>query len=168
MITKNFFFPTQNQTENRQTLRWGSIWDPDFPLSAQERGPPIEMQRLSIHFQRVTIFVATFRVVTDVWEKDVWGPSLGVQVLALFSFSLQGKSQVKTFLGKRLEVPDILLPDVRDHLNIGGTPCSKKTRRQRWKAVSKPHKHFESEPGSVVTQSEIRPSGPGHANLTTP
>ena len=39
-------------------------------------------------------------------------PSLGVQVLAVFSFISKGKSQFKRCLGKRLEVPDILLPDV--------------------------------------------------------
>ena len=40
-------------------------------------------------------------------------PSLGVQVLAVFSFISWGKSQFKKCLGKRLEVPDILLPDIR-------------------------------------------------------
>ena len=34
-------------------------------------------------------------------------PSLGAQVLALFSFFFEGKSQVKECLGKRLEVPDV-------------------------------------------------------------
>ena len=40
-------------------------------------------------------------------------PSLGVQVLAVFSFISLGKSQFKKCLGERLEVPDILLPDIR-------------------------------------------------------
>ena len=39
-------------------------------------------------------------------------PSLGVQVLAAFSFISLRKSQFKKCLGNRLEVPDILLPDV--------------------------------------------------------
>ena len=34
-------------------------------------------------------------------------PSLGVQVIAVFSFISQGKSQFNQCLGKRLEVPDI-------------------------------------------------------------
>ena len=40
-------------------------------------------------------------------------PSLGVQVLAVFSFISWGKSQSQEGLGKRLEVPDVLLPDIR-------------------------------------------------------
>ena len=42
-------------------------------------------------------------------------PSLGVQVLALFSLISWRKLQFEDCLGKRLEVPDILLPDIRDH-----------------------------------------------------
>ena len=38
--------------------------------------------------------------------------SLGAQVLAFFSFVSQGKSQFQKCLGNRLEVPDILLPDI--------------------------------------------------------
>ena len=45
-------------------------------------------------------------------------PSLGVQVLAFLFFISQGKSQFKQCLGKRLEVPDILLPDIRDLLIV--------------------------------------------------
>ena len=45
-------------------------------------------------------------------------PGLGVQVLAVFSFISQGKLQFKKCLGKRLEVPDILLPDIRGLLTI--------------------------------------------------
>ena len=43
----------------------------------------------------------------DVWEKGVWDfqTKLGVQVLAVLA--------VQTCLGKRLEAPDILLPDIR-------------------------------------------------------
>ena len=44
-------------------------------------------------------------------------PSLGVQVLADFSFISLGKSQFKRCLEKRLEVPDILLPDIRGLLS---------------------------------------------------
>ena len=44
-------------------------------------------------------------------------PSLGVQVLAVFSFISWGKSQFEIFLGEHLEVPDILLPDIRGILN---------------------------------------------------
>ena len=40
-------------------------------------------------------------------------PSLGVRVLAVFSFISWGKSQFKQCLGKRLEVPDVLLPGIR-------------------------------------------------------
>ena len=40
-------------------------------------------------------------------------PSVGVQVLAVFSFISYGKSQFEKFLAKHLEVPDILLPDIR-------------------------------------------------------
>ena len=40
-------------------------------------------------------------------------PSLGAQVLAVFSFISKGKSQFKKCLGKRLDFPDILLPDIR-------------------------------------------------------
>ena len=69
-----------------------------------------------------------FRVVAEVWEKDVWdfqtksgssGSSrlfLGVQVLPVFSFISWGKSQFKKCLAKHLEVPDILLPDIRGRL----------------------------------------------------
>ena len=39
-------------------------------------------------------------------------PSLGVQVLAVFSFISWGKPQFKKSLGKHLEVPDVLLPDI--------------------------------------------------------
>ena len=46
-------------------------------------------------------------------------PGLGVQVLAVFSFISWGKSQFKKCLGKRLEVPDILLPDIRGLLILG-------------------------------------------------
>ena len=55
----------------------------------------------------------TTRKVADVWEKGhlgVPGPSLGVQVLAVFSFISQGKSQFEECLEEHLEVPDILLP----------------------------------------------------------
>ena len=52
--------------------------------------------------------------------------SLGVQVLAVFSFIFQGKSQIKKCLGERLEVPDIRLADVRGlligFLGGGGVP----------------------------------------------
>ena len=51
------------------------------------------------------------RVVADVWEKDVWAPSrpsLGAQVLPSFPREIA----VQKCLGKRLEVPDILLPDI--------------------------------------------------------
>ena len=40
-------------------------------------------------------------------------PSLGAQLLAVFSFVSQGKPQFQDCLGNRLEVPDILLPDIR-------------------------------------------------------
>ena len=40
-------------------------------------------------------------------------PSLGAQVLAVFSFISYGESQFKKCLGKGLAVPDILLPDIR-------------------------------------------------------
>ena len=46
------------------------------------------------------------------------GPSLGIQVLADFSFISSGKSQFKTCQRKRLEVPDILLPDTRGLLTL--------------------------------------------------
>ena len=46
------------------------------------------------------------------------GPSPGVQVLAVFSFVSLGNSQFKKkCLGKCLEVPDILLPDIRGLLS---------------------------------------------------
>ena len=45
--------------------------------------------------------------------------SLGVQVLAAFSSISEGKWQFKECLGKRLEVPDILLTDVRGLPTIG-------------------------------------------------
>ena len=53
-------------------------------------------------------------------------PSLGAQVLAVFSSFPSGKGQFKKCLGKRLEVPDILLPDIRglpngDHGVVGGS-----------------------------------------------
>ena len=41
------------------------------------------------------------------------GPSLGDQVLALFSF-ISSEIAVQKHLGKRVEVPDIFLPDIRD------------------------------------------------------
>ena len=40
-------------------------------------------------------------------------PSLGVQVLIFLSFIFQGKSQFEKCLGEHLEVPDILLADIR-------------------------------------------------------
>ena len=60
-------------------------------------------------------------------------PSLGVQVLVVFSFISQGKSQFKRCLGKCLEVPDILLPDIRGLLIFkfrrvtirGAQPCAR-------------------------------------------
>ena len=64
-----------------------------------------------------------YRVVTDVWEGGVSGtsrPSLGAQVLAVFSFVSKEKSQFRKCLGKRLEVPDILLPDIRSLPIKGG------------------------------------------------
>ena len=71
------------------------------------------------------------RVVADVWKKDVWSsrPGLGVQVLAVFSFISQGKSQFKKCLGNRLEVPDILLPDIRGLLTnaLESGPCDSLT-----------------------------------------
>ena len=56
-------------------------------------------------------------------------PSLGVQVLAVFSFIFQGKSQFKKCLGEHLEVPDIRLADIRGLLTLSfgrgvpETPC---------------------------------------------
>ena len=47
-------------------------------------------------------------------------PSLGAQVFAVFSFIAKGKSLFKKCLGKRLEVPDILLPDIHGLLIQGG------------------------------------------------
>ena len=44
-------------------------------------------------------------------------PSLGVQVLAVFSFVSRGKSQFEKCLGEHLELPDILLPDIRGLLS---------------------------------------------------
>ena len=44
-------------------------------------------------------------------------PSLGVQVLAVFSFLLR-KSQFDKCLGEHVEVPDIRLPDIRTLLNF--------------------------------------------------
>ena len=41
-------------------------------------------------------------------------PSLGAQFLALFSFTSRGKVQNRSRLGELLEVPDILLSDIRD------------------------------------------------------
>ena len=45
-------------------------------------------------------------------------PSLGVQVLAVFSFFSLGNSQFEKCLGEHLEVPDILLPDIRGLLTL--------------------------------------------------
>ena len=45
-------------------------------------------------------------------------PNLGAQILAFFSFISYQKSQFKKCLG-RLDVPDILLPDVRGLLIDG-------------------------------------------------
>ena len=61
-----------------------------------------------------------FRVVADVWEKDVWviqaksGSSASCRLFLRFL----GKIAVQKMLGKRLEVPDILLPDIHGLLNI--------------------------------------------------
>ena len=44
--------------------------------------------------------------------------SLGGQVLAAFSFISLGKFTVQKYLGERVEVPDILLPDIRGLLNL--------------------------------------------------
>ena len=53
-------------------------------------------------------------MVVDVWEKDVWdfqaeSGSSGSSPLFLHFL---GKPQFKNCLGERLEVPDILLPDI--------------------------------------------------------
>ena len=40
-------------------------------------------------------------------------PSLEAPVLAVVPFVFQGKSEFQKCLGKRLEVPDVLLPDIR-------------------------------------------------------
>ena len=47
-------------------------------------------------------------------------PSLGVQVLAVFSFISYGKSQFEKCPGEHLELPDVLLADIRRLLNICG------------------------------------------------
>ena len=45
-------------------------------------------------------------------------PSLGAQVLAVFSFISSGKSHFKKLSGKTLEVPDTLLPDICGILTV--------------------------------------------------
>ena len=59
--------------------------------------------------------------------------SLGGQVLAVFFFIFEGKSQFKKCLGKRLEVPDILLLDICGLLTLdppkSGTRVQKTERR---------------------------------------
>ena len=52
-------------------------------------------------------------------------PSLGAQVLAVFAFISWGRSELKKCLGKRLEVPDILLPDIRALLTFWDPPCGR-------------------------------------------
>ena len=57
------------------------------------------------------------RVVADVWEKDVWdlqAKSGSSGSCPLFLHSFLGEIAVQNDLGKRLEVPDLLLPDIRE------------------------------------------------------
>ena len=57
------------------------------------------------------------RVVVDVWEKDVWdfqGKSGSSGSFPLVLHFLGNIAVQEICLGKRLEVPDILLPDIRD------------------------------------------------------
>ena len=46
-------------------------------------------------------------------QSETSGPSLGAQVLALFLLHFLGKIAVHK-MSERLEVPDILLPDIRE------------------------------------------------------
>ena len=57
--------------------------------------------------------LVSLQVVADVWEKGVWDstPSLGAQVLAVFSFIFWEKRS-SIISGKTPEVPDILQPDI--------------------------------------------------------
>ena len=56
------------------------------------------------------------RVVADVWEKDVWDFQAKSGNSSCSSF-FNAKSQFKKCLGEHLEVPDILLPDIRGLLS---------------------------------------------------
>ena len=63
-------------------------------------------------------------------------PSLGVQLLAAFLFVSQGKWQFKECLGKRLEVPDVLLPDIR------GLLIQIPTKRRHFQGITREIRNF--------------------------
>ena len=58
---------------------------------------------------------ASHKKVADVWEKDVWEfqAKSGSSGSCRLFFHFLGKSQFENCLGEHLEVPDILLPDIR-------------------------------------------------------
>ena len=70
----------------------------------------------------------TYRVVADVWEEvwDFLGQVWELRFLPRFRHFL-GRITVQKYLGKRLQVPDILLPDIRDQPNLG-----KKRAHELW------------------------------------
>ena len=63
--------------------------------------------------------ILNLRVVADVWKKDVreFQAKSGSSGSCHLFLNFLGKSQFEKCLGKRLEVPDILLPDIRGLLN---------------------------------------------------
>ena len=61
-----------------------------------------------------------YRVVADVWKKDVWDlqAKSGSSGSCRLFFHFLEKIAVQKLSGKCLEVPDILLPDIRSLLNV--------------------------------------------------
>ena len=90
-------------------------------------------------------------------------PSLGAQVLVVFSFIPWGKSHFKKCLGKRLEVPDILLPDIRGLLTClpmlcfqeGPDTLTFRRARVRFKKARVPPSKLRDGPTTTTTIFEF-------------
>ena len=86
-------------------------------------------------------------------------PSLEAQVLAVFSFISQGKPQLKKCLEKRLEVPGILLPDIRGLLKIVfGDLVENQGKRPKYKGFSALSEPLQTLEGKSREQKKPRKS----------
>ena len=83
----------------------------------------------------------------DVWKKDVWDFQVFFQTFLELRFSLgnKGKDRKKTWTPRLgLELPDVLLPDVRDHLNRGLRKSSAGKRGKSEKSENVDKKNAEN------------------------